>query len=476
MHKNFLKPQLALSLLLLFAAACAQPEAPADPAQPAATTVAVSTNTPPGTTIPPTATATVEPANLVIGPETLGQVRLLWSMPGPTDNNPTFDCRPAVQACTLRTNTGGFAFSPDGSVLAVGICLGVRIWEQTVAGLEDHRCTAESAIILYDSTTGEERTRFAAATIPLSLAFHPDGTILAAGLSNNNVELWDLESGEVAATLQTGGKYFGVPTLAFTPDGSLLILSIGGGMQIWDWSSAKRLESILAVDGFGGISADSRQLTVLHYDSIGVPEEIHVYDLADPDNFSEFSMAGHPHPRLFYFNPVNGWLGFTGNKGNAFLVNFWDPATETLVASLQFDRDVVQTGVHYGLNNGGFTPDGYFLITRSGSLWERETPPPDGILEDRAEACGFALFDAQANQIFHLPVLESVDAEVEGQKFRLSKCYTPEYMYPSGLNEEARILSPDGSFIAGQDVDGNFYVWGVDPSQPVIPPECFGDC
>jgi len=479
-HASPINPNLRLGILpfLLFLAACA-------PSQPTAASPATLANSPtvaPGEasvtpTLEPTATATLELANLVIGPQTLGQVRLRWSIAGPTDNNPTIDCRPTKQICNLRTNIGGFAFSPDGSLLAVGTCLGIRIWEQTVSDLEDHRCTAESAIMLYDSATGEERARFAAATIPLSLAFNPDGAVLAAGLANNNIELWDLASGELTATLETGGKYFGVPSLAFTPDGRLLISASEGQMQIWDWGSARRLERILATYGVGGISPDSRKLTLLHYDSTGTPDGIRVYDIDEPHNFSEIP-TGLTNASLFYFNPDNGWLVFIGSDGERLVARFWDPASETTVGALDYHRDFEQIGVSYGLDNGGFTPDGYFLITRRGYLVNPERQP-DTPLSQLPQACGFALFDVEANQIFHLPEMGNYDVEYQGQVFAVTKCDSPEYMYSMGLINDLhvpRILSPDGRFIAGQDVEGSFYVWGVDPSQPAIAPECFGDC
>lgn len=463
-------------MFLLFIAACAPASQPTSAVAEEVTDPATdTTDAVPQVTAAPTATATPEPANLVIGPETLGQVRLRWSIPGPTDNNPTFDCKPAELPCTLKTNIAGFAFSPDGSLLAVGTCLGVRIWEQTVDDLEDHRCSAESVIILYDAENGEERSRFASTTIPLSLAFHPDGAVLAAGLANNNIELRDLASGEVTATLETGGRYFGVPTVYFSPNGALLISTSEGEVQVWDWSTGTRLERILATDGRGGISPDSEELTLLHYNSVGTPDGVRVYDIADPDHFSEIP-AQYPSARLFYFNPDNGWLALV-SRGST-LVNFWDPTSKTMLGELDYHQDFEEIGVSYTFDNGGFTPEGYFLLTRDGYVVDPETQP-DTPPSQLPQACGFALFDIKANRIFHLPAMGTYEAEYEGQVFQVTECVNPEYMYGMGLINEVkvpRILSPDGRFVAGQDVDGTFYVWGVDPSQPVIAPECFGDC
>jgi hypothetical protein len=472
-----MKPHVSAAFLPLFAllVACAPSPSTTDLPSVSNATVAPSEIVVDSATPEPTETATVEPANLVIGPETLGQIRLMWSAPFAGDDS-DLGCRSLIETCQMGTRIGAYAFSPDSNLLAVGICLGERTVDDTLFSIPRWGCTAESIIVLYDPVTGEERARFKPASLPISLTFHPDGNLLAAGLVNSDIELWDTATAELTATLpRPNFIWFGVRSVAFTPDGNLLITSAGQTqMQIWDWRTPRveaRIEQVFSV---GGVSPDGSKLLALHF-SQQVADAIRVHDLSDPDNFSEIPLAGHSQPTLFYFDPVTGLLAITGAT-RAYLVNFWDLSSETMVGSLSSDRDFTETGVSYGVDNGGFTPDGYFLITRKGYLVAPETQP-ETPLSQLPQACGFALFDVEANQIFHAPDLGTYEIEIEGQVFPITLCANPDYMYSMGLiNEVARILSPDSRFIAGEDVDGTFYVWGVDPSQPYIAPECFGDC
>jgi len=79
-----------------------------------------------------------------------------------------------------------------------------------------------------------------------SLAFSPDGTVLAAAGGNANdfaIHLWDVAGGQLIDTLSGhAGIIWG---LAFSPDGRLLA-SVSSDMtaQIWDWRNSNVLKTL----------------------------------------------------------------------------------------------------------------------------------------------------------------------------------------------------------------------------------------
>ena len=461
------KPFWFSIILLLFAAACAPSQPAADLPQETESIAAIAIEA----ESTEAATATTEaPPNLAIVPETLSQLSLLWNANFPGDVDNYSSCISIEQECPLATNISDYAFSPDGSTLALGICLGLRTEDRTDGDIDAWGCTGETAIVLYDSAMGDERGRLATAALPLALAFHPDGAILAAGLANSDIELWDLSNAELSATLTGDRRKTGYNRLAFVLDGSMLIANSGGviGLELWDWRSADLLAMIERGFGFG-VSPDGGSLATLNFgESFGDDADaIRVYDLTDLDSFSEFPIdLDQPIPTIFHFSPDGGMIAGRPAGFGAFHVNFWDIASTDLVASWDYDREFDQTGMDLELNSPGFTPEGYFLVTRFGELNTPEAQPEATGLEAALWQCGFALADVAADQIFY----HSLPMPIE-------ECEGPEYLYLLfGLGGSPQILSPDGRFIAAEDGWGSLRVWGINASLPAVPPECSGDC
>lgn len=124
-------------------------------------------------------------------------------------------------------------FSPDGNVVATAFRRGVYLWD------------AHSARFLKRLYSSEElRTKpFGYLSFIYDLEFSPDGSLLAAAGRDGQTELWEVDSGDLRATLEQGDRVFSV---VFSPDGKFLatVSYDDRNIKVWDTTSGRLLYSV----------------------------------------------------------------------------------------------------------------------------------------------------------------------------------------------------------------------------------------
>jgi WD40 repeat protein len=124
--------------------------------------------------------------------------------------------RPATLLDSRSNQVQSVAFNPDGSLLAAG--------------------TEEGNLVIWHTETGAEQA-FLPGDLAYSITFSPDGTTLASS-SNDIIYLWDIESGQKQATLTDSNFPNGmgaVYSIAFSPDGTLLASgSADATIRLWN--------------------------------------------------------------------------------------------------------------------------------------------------------------------------------------------------------------------------------------------------
>ena len=283
------------------------------------------------------------------------------------------------------------AFSPDGKILASGGGYGT-IW-------------------LWDVGSGQLQTILEGYAVWVSpLLFSPDGKILASG-HRREILLWDVGSGQLQATLS--GHTDRVFSMAFSPDGKTLASrDQHGTILLWDAGSGQRKESL---EG--------------HTDWItSVTSSLDEGTLASLEEYMF-------HITAVAFSPDGKTLASGDESGTILL---WDVDSSQRQKTLQEPTGDAVLSVK-------FSSDGITLAGGSGSgtvlLWDVGSGQRKAVLQTHTD-------DAVLSVKFSPGFTRVGNVEV--------------YAYPVGITYIA--FSPDGTTLAGGSED-EIWLWDVGNGQ-----------
>ena len=201
-------------------------------------------------------------------------------------------------------------FSPDGRRIATAN------WGQYASGSQ--------AVILWDVDSGQKLNVLENMPQVLGMAFSPDGSLLAIGTRQGEVTLWNLHNFSHETLRKKTGDY--ARSVAFSPDGRRLAVGLQThDVEIWDVQERRQVESLRGHGkeiNAVGYSPDGTQLASACEDGtirLWDPHPSRVQKLVPEVKLQPYFGVGHPR-----FSPDSRWVAVAIENGDVQIV---DPAT-----------------------------------------------------------------------------------------------------------------------------------------------------
>ena len=317
------------------------------------------------------------------------------------------------------------AFSPNGKLLAIGDSNGV--------------------VSLWDTTTRRKISTFKGHTSCVrSVVFSPDGATLASGSEDQTIRLWNISSGECLHTLQ--GHTNLVNSVAFSPDGQTLASgSVDQTIRLWNISSGECLHTLQGHTHWVysvAFSPDGQTLA-----SGSVDQTVRLWDISSGECLH--TLQGHTEwVNSVAFNPDGQTLA-SGSADQT--VRLWNISSGECLHALQGHTNRV--------NSVAFSPDGQTLASGSSDqtvrLWNISSGECLHTLQGHTNWVRSVAFSPDGQTL----ASGSADQTVRLWNISSGECLHTLQGHTNWVNSVA--FSSDSQILASGSVDQTVRLWNI---------------
>ncbi|WP_230967177.1 NB-ARC domain-containing protein [Nostoc sp. NZL] len=318
------------------------------------------------------------------------------------------------------------AFSPNGKLLATGDADGdAHLW-QVEDGKRLFTCSGHKSWVR-------------------SVAFSPNSQILASGSEDQTVKLWDVQTGKCLNTLQ--GHTSWIWSVAFSPDGQILASgSEDQTVKLWDVQTGKYLKTLQGHTSWVRSIVFSPDGQILA--SASEDQTVKLWDVQTGKCLN--TLQGHTSWIWSVAFSPDGQILASGSEDQT--VKLWDVQTGKYLKTLQGHTSWVRSIV--------FSPDGQILASASEDqtvkLWDVQTGKCLNTLQGHTSWIWSVAFSPNGQIV----ASGSEDQTVKLWDVETGKCLKTLQAHSSWVRSVA--FSPDGQILASGNEDQTVKLWDVE--------------
>ena len=351
----------------------------------------------------------------------------------------------------LNTLTGhtnwvrSVAFSPDGKMLASsGADHTIRVWDVSRGGDGQVGRWGDGEVGRWGGEDPKSKILTGHSGWVRSIAFSPDGEVLASASSDRTIKLWDYETGDCLRTYT--GHQSSVYSIAFSSAGDLIVSGSGDRtVKLWDCYSDTCVKTLYGQTNevcSVAVSSDNQTIACVSLD-----QTMRLWNYHHGQCLKTW--YGHTDWALPVAFSSNQRLLASGSNDKT--VHLWDWHTGACLKTLQGHTDFVYTVA--------FSPDGQILASGSTDssvrLWNVQMGECFQVLQGHTDWIDVVAFHPTENIL----ASGSADCTVKLWDIHTGQCIKTLTGHTEKLLGTA--FSPNGELLASCGVDQTIKLWDV---------------